>query len=194
MVLGLNDGVAQGSARSVDGVSIHDALSACGEYLQRFGGHAMAAGLTLATEKVDALRDALVAEVNTLLDESELVRPTRIDAEVAFQECTLDTFDSLSKLAPFGRGNPTPRLLLRGAVLDRPSQRMGTSGQHLSLSVAHRGRTIRAVAFGMGEHASNLPGGASVDLVFEPKVNAWKGVRRPELHIHDFKILSAVTA
>ncbi len=194
VVLGLNDGVAQGSARSVDGVSIHDALSACGEYLQRFGGHAMAAGLTLATEKVDALRDALVAEVNTLLDESELVRPTRIDAEVAFQECTLDTFDSLSKLAPFGRGNPTPRLLLRGAVLDRPSQRMGTSGQHLSLSVAHRGRTIRAVAFGMGEHASNLPGGASVDLVFEPKVNAWKGVRRPELHIHDFKILSAVTA
>lgn len=193
VVLGLNDGVAQGSARSVDGVSIHDALTACGDHLERFGGHAMAAGLTLAAGDVDALRDSLVAQVNTMLGEDELIRPTRVDAEVAFQECTLDMFDSLSKLAPFGRGNPTPRLLLRGAVLDRPSQRMGASGQHLSLSVAYQGRTIRAVAFGMGEHAGDLPGGASVDLVFEPKVNAWKGVRRPELHIHDFKILSAVT-
>jgi len=194
VVLGFNDGVAQGSARSVDGVSIHDALSACDEHLQRFGGHAMAAGLTLSTNNVDVLRDALTAKVNTLLGEDELVRQTRIDAEVAFHECTLDTFDGLSRLAPFGRGNPTPRLLLRGAVLDRPSQRMGASGQHLSFSIAYQGRTIRAVAFGMGEHAGILPGGAVVDLVFEPKVNAWKGVRRPELHIHDFKIFSAVTA
>jgi single-stranded-DNA-specific exonuclease len=193
VVLGFSDGTAQGSARSVDGVSIHDALSACDEHLQRFGGHAMAAGLTLATDNVDALRDSLVAQVNTMLDEHELVRQTRVDAEVVFDDCTLDTFNSLSKLAPFGRGNPTPRLLLRGAVLDRPSQRMGASGQHLSLSIAHRGRTIRAVAFGMGEHAPELPAAVAVDLLFEPKVNAWKGVRRPELHIHDFKILSAVT-
>ncbi len=193
VVLGYKDGVAQGSARSVDGVSIHDALSTCDEHLQRFGGHAMAAGLTLSTDKVDALRDALIAEVNTMLDENELIRQARVDAEVSFYDCTLDTFDSLSKLAPFGRGNPTPRLLLRGAVLDRPSQRMGTSGQHLSLTIAHRGRTLRAVAFGMGDHAGELPGGAAVDLLFEPKVNAWKGVRKPELHIHDFKILSAVT-
>ncbi len=193
IVLGYNNGTAQGSARSVDGVSIHEALSACSDHLERFGGHAMAAGLTLPTDKVDVFRDALIQQVNGLLDESELVREMRIDAEVAFEDCTLDTFDSLSKLAPFGRGNRTPRLLLRGAVLDRPSQRMGAAGKHLSMTLAHRGQTIRAVAFGMGEHAGLLPGGAVVDLLFEPKVNAWKGVRRPELHINDFKILSAVT-
>jgi single-stranded-DNA-specific exonuclease len=193
IVLGYTDGIAQGSARSVDGVSIYDALSACSEYLDRFGGHAMAAGLTLSTDKVDAFRDALVGQVNGMLDESELIREMRIDAEVTFEDCTLDTFDSLGKLAPFGRGNRTPRLLLRGAVLDRPSQRMGAAGKHLSMTLAHRGKTVRAVAFGMGEHSALLPGGAVVDLLFEPKINAWQGVRRPELHINDFKVLSAVT-
>jgi len=193
VVLGYKDGTAQGSARSVDGVCIHDALTACGEHLDRFGGHAMAAGLTLPTDRVDAFRAALVEQVNGLLDESELVREVRVDAEVRFDQCTLEVFDILGKLAPFGRGNRTPRLLLRGAVLDRPAQRMGASGKHLSMTVAHRGRTIRAVAFGMGEHAGLLPGGAGVDLLFEPKVNAWQGVRRPELHINDFKVLSMVT-
>jgi single-stranded-DNA-specific exonuclease len=192
VVLGYKNGTAQGSARSVEGVSIHDALSACTEHLERFGGHAMAAGITLSMDKVDAFRDALVQQVNGLLDESGLVQEMRVDAQVVFEQCTLEIFDSLGKLAPFGRGNRTPRLLLRGAVLDHPAQRMGASGRHLSMTVAHRGQTIRAVAFGMGEHAGLLPGGAAVDLLFEPKVNTWKGVRRPELHINDFKVLSMV--
>ena len=83
---------------------------------------------------------------------------------------------------------------LGGAVLDRPAQRMGASGKHLSMSFAYNGRSIRAVAFGQGDHAPQLPAGAAVDLLFEPKVNTWQGVRRPELHITDFKVLSAVAS
>ncbi len=194
IVLGFNDGVAQGSARSVDGVSIHDALSACSRFMRKFGGHAMAAGLTLAVEHVDAFREALVGEVNALFAEDGLTRRIHVDAEVSPGDCTLEVFDQLAKLAPFGRGNTTPRLLLRGAVLDRPAQRMGTSGKHLSMSFNHNGRSIRAVAFGQGDHAPQLPAGAATDLLFEPKVNTWQGVRRPELHITDFKVLSAVTS
>lgn len=194
IVLGFNEGVAQGSARSVDGVSIHDALCACSSFMQKFGGHAMAAGLTLAIDQVDAFREALVGEVNALFAEDGLTRRIHVDAEVSPGDCTLEVFDQLAKLAPFGRGNPTPRLLLRGAVLDRPAQRMGASGKHLSMSFAYNGRSIRAVGFGQGDHAPQLPAGAAVDLLFEPKVNNWQGVRRPELHITDFKILSAVTS
>ncbi len=193
VVLGFDQGKAQGSARSVEGVSIHDALEACGDLLEKFGGHAMAAGLTLEVDKVDALREALVQQVNGLLSEEGLVRAVTVDAEIGLGDCTLELFDSLARLAPFGRGNPTPRLLVRGAVLDRPAQRMGASGRHLSMTIAQSGRTLRAVAFGMGDHARILPAGAAVDLLFEPKVNAWRGVRRPELHITDFKVLTAVT-
>ncbi len=193
VVLGFNDGVAQGSARSIDGVSILDALNACGEYMDKFGGHAMAAGLTLPADRVDGFREALIGRVNEVLSEDGLTRCVRIDAEIQAGNCTLEVFDQLGKLAPFGRGNPTPRLLLRGAVLDRPAQRMGSAGSHLSMSFAHNGRSLRAVAFGQGEYAAQLPAGVTVDLLFEPKVNTWQGVRRPELHVTDFKIHTAVT-
>jgi single-stranded-DNA-specific exonuclease len=193
VVLCFEDGLAQGSARSVEGVSIHDALSACEGLLDRFGGHAMAAGLALPVDRIDALRDALVEQVNARLGEDELTRQLRVDAEVQADDCTLEVFDAIEKLAPFGRGNPRPRLLLRGAVLDRAAQRMGGGGKHLSLTIRRQGRTIRAVAFGMGEHASLLPGGVTVDLLFEPKINCWQGVRRPELHVKDFRVLSSVT-
>lgn len=193
VVLGFNEGVAQGSARSIDGVSIHDALSACSHFMRKFGGHAMAAGLTLPIDKVDDFREALIGQVNAVLSEDGLTRCVRVDAEVSPGDCTLEVFDQLAKLAPFGRGNPTPRLVLRGAVLDRSAQRMGAAGKHLSMSFAYNGRSLRAVAFGQGEHASELPAGAAIDLLFEPKVNTWQGVRRPELHVADFKVLSAVT-
>jgi len=193
VVLGLNNGVAQGSARSVDGVSIHDALSACSDHLTKFGGHAMAAGLTLESGRVDTLREALVEQVNTMMTEDQLVRSMRVDAEVPPSECTLEVFDRLAGLAPFGRSNPRPRLVLRGIVLDRPAQRMGAGGKHMSMSFLYQGRSVRAVAFGQGEHAGDLPTGARVDLLFEPKVNTWQGVRRPELHVADFKIHTTVT-
>ncbi len=194
IVLGVNNGVAQGSARSVDEVSIHEALSACEQHLEKFGGHAMAAGLTLSTDRVEALREDLIEQVNGMLSEAQLTRALRVDAEVTPGDCTLDVFDQLARLAPFGRGNPTPRLLLRNAVLDRPAQRMGAAGRHLSMSFHHHGRSVRAVAFGQGEYATQLPAGASVDLVFEPKINTWQGVRRPELHVNDFKVLTTANA
>ena len=194
IVLGINNGIAQGSARSVDGVSIHEALTACNHFMDKFGGHAMAAGLTLQADKIDDFRESLIEQVNNMLTEQELTRSIHVDAEVEPSWCTLEVFDQLTKLAPFGRGNPTPRLLLRQAVLDRPAQRMGASGKHLSMSFTYNGRAIRAVAFGQGDHATKLPAGAMIDVLFEPKINTWQGVRRPELHVQDFRIHTAVTS
>ena len=191
IVLCFEDGIAQGSARSVDGVSIHEALTACNGLLDRFGGHAMAAGLALPIDKVDQLRESLVQRVNAVLSEDELTRLVSIDAEVSVEQCAIGLFEVLDRLAPFGRGNPRPKLLLRDAVLDRPAQRMGSAGKHMSLTLRAPNRTVRAVAFGMGDHAALLPAGAKVDLLFEPKINTWRGVRSAELHVCDFKVHSA---
>ena len=178
---------AKGSARSVDGVNLHEAIGTCAEHLTTFGGHAMAAGLSLPVERVDTFRQALVAEVNKRITPEDLVRHVRVDTEVALSDCTVELFGLLQSLAPFGRGNPKPRLLAKQLKLDRPAQRMGAMGKHLSMQLLKDGRSIRAVAWGMGEVAEQYPAGAVVDVVFQPSINDWRGRRTAELHLIDLR-------
>ncbi|MEM9347421.1 MAG: single-stranded-DNA-specific exonuclease RecJ [Planctomycetota bacterium] len=180
-------GTAKGSARSVDACNLHDAISACDEHLATFGGHAMAAGLSLQVNHIEAFRDALVHQVNQVLAPDELVRNIRVDAEVTLGDCVPDVFQLVQSLAPFGRGNPKPRLVLGGLTLDRPAQRMGGQGRHLSMQLRQGNRSIRAVAWGMGEQADTLPAGAVIDAVFQPAINDWRGNRSAELHILDLR-------
>lgn len=190
VVLLCNDessGESKGSARSVEGVSIHDAISACEAHLSKFGGHAMAAGLSLPATNLDAFRAALVKAVNAALDPADMVQHVRIDADIEIGDCTVDLFGLLQSLAPFGRGNPKPRLVAERLTLDRPAQRMGAQGRHLSMHLRQAGRSIRAVAWGMGERAEQLPAGAVVDVVFQPAINDWQGRRSAELHIIDVR-------
>jgi len=187
-MLSCENGTAKGSARSVDGLHIHEALSACGEHLTGFGGHAMAAGLSLPTERVSDFRDALVGFVNERLGVDDLTRVVEIDAAVTLEQCKLNVFDQVSRLAPFGRGNPTPRLLLERVTIDQPPQRVGQEGKHLSLLVRQERACVKAIGFQMGQLAEHLPAGATVDLVFEPSVNTYRGTRRPELQLIDVQI------
>jgi single-stranded-DNA-specific exonuclease len=181
-------GIAKGSARSVDGLDLHAALSDCAHHCTKFGGHAMAAGLTLPAENLDALRDDLHAAVDRRVTEQDLLPRLRIDAEVTLAECVLPVFGELERLAPFGRDNPRPRLCLRGVRTARPGQRMGQQGQHLSVSLRDdEGHAVRAVGFGMGDRAEELPAGHLVDVVFEPKQNTWRGVTSPELLLRDLR-------
>ena len=193
VLLSLDDRDAQGSARSVEGVSIHEALAACAAYLERFGGHSMAAGLALKNDRIDEFREALVRFVNARLQPADLVAVLEVDNEVSLADCTRDLFAQIQRLAPFGRGNEAPRLVLRSATLDRPAERIGSGGRHLSLRLRQHGKFGRAVAFGMGELADRLPGGAVVDLVFEPKISTWKGRTYPDLNVQDARLVGGST-
>jgi single-stranded-DNA-specific exonuclease len=184
---GSGGGEAHGSARSVEGVSIHEAISSCSALLTTFGGHAMAAGLRLPIDRIDAFRDALVRFVNTKLGPDDLVSILDVDAECTLDDLSLELVDQVRKMAPFGRDNPTPILCVRGAVLERAAERMGQSGRHLSLMLRQGKRLMRAVAFGCGDLAERLPAGVIVDAAFEPHINEWQGVRRVELHVKDLK-------
>ncbi len=178
---------AKGSARSVDSVNLHDAIHACNQHLTKFGGHAMAAGLSLPAQYIDALRADLVIQVNALLSPDELVQHIRVDADVTLADCTTDVFGLIKSLAPFGRGNPKPRLMLQGLTLDRPAQQMGGGGKHLSMQLRQGNRTIRAVAWSMGDRAQTLPAGAVIDVVFQPSINEWRGNTTAELHVMDLR-------
>jgi len=184
---------AKGSARSIDAVDLHAAIAAsAATHCTRFGGHAMAAGLSLPPEKLDVFREALIDAVNAVLPAEGLVPTVKIDAEIELRDCGLELFRRLESLAPFGRSNPKPRLLVRGAITARPAQRMGGEGKHLSVSLRDdHGNGLRAVGFGLGDLADDLPGGITVDLVFQPKTNTWRGVTSPELHLLDIRPAAA---
>lgn len=181
-------GEAKGSARSVSGVDLHAAISACSQHLDKFGGHAMAAGMTLAADNVDAFRDALVQQVNALLAPDDLAPRIRLDAEVDLTQCNAALFTALERMGPFGCANPAPRLRICGAITARPAQRMGAEGKHLTVSLRGAGGgAIRAVGFGLGDRAEGLPAGVAVDVAFKPSLNTWRGVTSPELHLLDIR-------
>ena len=142
--------------------------------------------LDLPVANIDAFREALVQQVNAVLSPDELVKHVRVDTEVALADCTPEVFKIVQSLAPFGRGNPKPRLLLRRLTVDR-AQPMGGQGRHLSMQLRDGNRSIRAVAWGMGERAESLPTGAVIDVVFQPAINEWRGNRTAELHVIDLR-------
>ncbi|MCE9591178.1 MAG: DHH family phosphoesterase [Planctomycetes bacterium] len=185
---GGDDGEAHGSARSVEGVSIHEAIGHCAAELTSYGGHAMAAGLRLEVRRVEKFRAMLVEYVNGKLAPADLVGVLDIDAECALDGLTAEFFAVLEKLAPFGRGNPAPLLLLSGVAVDRSAMRMGGAGKHLSVQLRQNGKFIRAVGFGLGDFAPDLAAGVKIDIVAEPVVSRWQGERRPELHIKDLRV------
>ena len=182
-------GQAHGSARSVDGVSIYQAIEHCAGLLTSFGGHAMAAGVRLDAPRVEEFRRQLVAYVNEHLGPEDLVHTLRIDAPCTLEDVRLDLFDQVYRLAPFGRANPWPVLCVRGVTTDRPAQRIGGQGRHLRLMLRQGGRLVSAVAFGMGDLAEQLPAGVELDVAFEPKLSVWQGRRRAEVHVKDLRIV-----
>ena len=176
---------AHGSARSVTGVSICEAFDHCADMLDSYGGHAMAAGLRMSLDRVEEFRTRLIDYVNRRLSSDDLIGTLEIDAVCALQNINLTLFDQIYALAPFGRGNPSPILCIRGVTTERPAQQMGQHGRHIRLVLRQGQRLVWAVGFGMGHLASRLPAGVTVDIVFEPKISTWQGRRRPELHLRD---------
>ena len=186
IVLTVKDGIATGSARSVDGVNIHEALIKVSGFLNSFGGHAMAAGMKLDIDKVDAFRDAFINEINQMLPEEDLVRTVWVDGIVELKSLTMPLVRSIERMEPFGRDNPRPQFGIKG-VRTQQMRRIGGGGKHLSMFVSQDGPNIKAVGFGMGDDAENLPLGGIFDIVVEPKLNTWKGKTNVELFIKDIR-------
>jgi single-stranded-DNA-specific exonuclease len=181
-------GEGRGSARTVDGIDLYEVLAACAPRLARFGGHAAAAGITLAradAAEVDRLRSALCEAVAARTPAAPPATQTAavIDAEVALGEVDERLAAELAGLAPFGQGNEAPRLLCRGVRVSQ-SRRVGEEGRHLKLELEDAGGQRRgAIAFGQGPADPGV--GAAIDIAFEPSVNEWRGQRRVELTIRE---------
>jgi single-stranded-DNA-specific exonuclease len=180
IAVGFKDGQGRGSARTVPGVNLYEALAACSAHLTKFGGHAGAAGMSLAIDRLDEFRAAFVAEAARQLN-GRAATAVEVDAEVALGDLDLPFTEELARLAPFGAANREPLFALRG-VTARSTRVVGK--KHLQLTLDHEGATSEAIAFGFGE---NDPGaGAVLDLLATAELDTFRGARRARLRVTKF--------
>ena len=175
----------RGSGRSIAGFDLAAALRECDDLLIRHGGHAMAAGVTIHPDKLDAFRTRLNEIARRSLKPQELQPPLRLDAEVALKEISLTTLAELDRLKPTGMGNSAVQLCARGVTHSRPLQRMGADKQHVKLWVTDGGGvTHECVWWGAGKES--LPVG-TFDLAFAPQVNEFNGRTTVQLKVLDWR-------
>lgn len=174
----------RGSGRSIDGFDLASALRECDDLLLRHGGHAMAAGLSVHPENVNALRERLNAIVRRTLKPEQLQASLRLDAEVALGDLDLDRLRELDRLQQTGIGNPPVQLFARHLTHQRPLRRMGTDKRHVKMWVTDGRAALEAVWWGAGEEA--LPVGR-FDLAFAPQINEYDGRASVQLKVLDWR-------
>ncbi|HET7036689.1 MAG TPA: single-stranded-DNA-specific exonuclease RecJ [Thermomicrobiaceae bacterium] len=187
LVLAEENGRSRGSARSIAGFNIVEALGECHDLLEAYGGHSQAAGLTLRSERRAELVERLHTLAGAAFGPLGPRRELTLDAELTRSELTLASARLLRRLEPLGHGNPAPRLLLRGARLHavQPTR----DGKHLRFRVAaERGRSVKGIYFGGAERADLLSAGRPLDLALTLKLNTWNGAVEPEVELLDARL------
>jgi single-stranded-DNA-specific exonuclease len=180
-LIALDGREGRGSVRSVPGCNVVDALAAASEHLARYGGHKEAAGLTVEIDCLEAFRQAFCQAVAAQgMMETEI--PVVAEADPA--ELTLELFEELSRLEPFGQGNPEPLFIVRSAGV-ATARKVGKSANHLQLRLQKDGRMLSGIQFGGGEQT--LAQGDMVDIVTALAENTWQGRTSLSLHVRDLR-------
>lgn len=184
VIISVVNGVGKGSARSISGFDLYDNLSACSTHLEGFGGHPMAAGLTIRAEKLPEFRAAFVALANEALSDDDLVPSLRIDAEVQLGEIP-ELWVFLQKLPPHGPGNLRPQFVARGVT---PNQAVLTRDRkHLRFTARQNGHAYAAIGFGMADKFDAVMIGSPVDAAFAVDENNYRGETSLQLRLRDLR-------
>ncbi|HSW10452.1 MAG TPA: single-stranded-DNA-specific exonuclease RecJ [Bacillota bacterium] len=187
VLLTIEGGKARGSARGLPGLDILDALRACHDLLETYGGHPGAAGLSLEADRVPEFAGRMQEVVGGRLTPGGRMPRMIVDTEVAVGELDGQLLRDLELLEPCGQGNPPPLLVLRGApVVD--CRAVGQDGAHLRLTLGRGAGSLRAMAFRMGGSLNRLAGAPRLDLAFTPLVERWNGRESLTLAVRDFDI------
>ncbi|QSB49957.1 single-stranded-DNA-specific exonuclease RecJ [Parageobacillus toebii] len=180
-------GIAKGSARSIHGFDMFSSLSTCRDILPHFGGHPMAAGMTLSVDHIDELRQRLNALADDMLTADDFTPITPIDAVCSVSDLTLSVAEQLEKFAPFGVDNAKPLFLMENVSVET-IRRIGADQSHLKAVFAQNGAAIDSVGFGFGYLCDEIAPDAKVSVVGELMVNEWNNLRKPQLMIFDVAV------
>ena len=185
--LGVKPGT--GSARSIPGFNLHEALAECSDLLESHGGHAAAAGMKIKQKNVDAFRAAFCRVAAEQIAPTDRSAELLIDGETSLQMLTRQTVEQIECLAPFGHGNSRPVLCASEVRLSGTPKRMGATGRHLSMMFDQHGVKMRAVAFGGGDWEDELlKADGPLSIAFRPVINRWQGRVTVEMHLDDWHV------
>ena len=183
IVIGFDDeGLGKGSGRSIEGLSLVAALGQCSDLLEKFGGHEMAAGLTIREEKLPAFAAAFQERCAALLSEEHLEPCLHLDAEITLRDLTWELLRWHELLQPFGQGNPQPLFLARAVESAAPPQVL--KEKHLALRLRQNGRQQRAIYFGGAESPLPAP---PWDVAFRISTNEYEGETRLQMQVEDLR-------
>lgn len=182
--------LSKGSVRSIKGFNIIEFLRQSHEYFINIGGHPMAAGFTIETDKLEQMQEAL-EKLSDAFDDSIYVRKLRIDCDIPFSVITKELYDKIQTLNPFGMNNPEPVFATFGALIHE-IRKIGRDGKHLKMILNKDNFSFEAIAFGMSEQASELSTGDIIDIAFSIDENRWNGNIKLQLKIKDIKKSEAI--
>jgi single-stranded-DNA-specific exonuclease len=191
IVLTESEGVATGSARSVDGFDVHEALCECEDLLLQFGGHRAAAGMSLSLENVDAFRQRFEEVVSARIEKHMLTPKLDIELEIDLDRISNRFMSLLKQFAPFGPGNMNPVFVSRNLVAE-DVRTMGADDSHLRFKPAQQGvkhLMLQAVAFKMGKLYPQLAEGKPFDMAYTIEENHWKDKVYLQLNVKDIKFV-----
>ncbi|MEW9077423.1 single-stranded-DNA-specific exonuclease RecJ [Terrisporobacter glycolicus] len=177
---------ATGSARSIKGFSIFNALVSCKDLMNKFGGHEQAAGLALNAENIEELRKRINEIADYNLSKDDLIENIKVEYELEEESATLDLVDNLHKLEPFGLSNPSPRFIMRDLLLNN-IYKMGKNKQHLKL-ICENEKSYECVGFNMAYLADDFQEGDKIDVLFQVDENNFNNERKIQFLLKDIRL------
>ncbi len=190
VVMTMSNGFATGSARSVPGFDLYQAVESCADLLENFGGHMYAAGLTMKPENVDEFTRRFNEYVEQHIDPQMLVPQVEIDSELLFSDITPSFRHDLNRFQPFGPGNTAPVFLTRGVSSHGDARLVGAELEHLRMDLMQRQKpntTLQAIAFQQPSHYEWVRSGRPVDVCYTIVENHYRGIISTQLRVKDIK-------
>lgn len=192
VVLTMSNNFATGSARSVAGFDLYQAVESCSDLLENFGGHMYAAGLTMKPENIEEFTRRFHAYVEEHIDPALLVPQVDIDSELLFSDITPSFRAVLSRFQPFGPGNTAPVFKTCGVSNRGDAKLVGAEREHLKMDLTQRQKpntTIGAIAFQQPTHYEWIRNGRPIDVCYTIVENHYRGSTTPQLRVKDIKPL-----
>jgi single-stranded-DNA-specific exonuclease RecJ len=192
IVLTKSNNYITGSARSIPGFDLYEAIESCSEFLENFGGHMYAAGLTLKEENLEAFSEKFERIVASRITKEILSPIVNIDSFLDFKQITPKFFRLLKQFQPFGPGNMSPVFITENVYDNGDGRKVGSDNGHLKLELiqedgAYSYRQISAIAFNKSEHFEHLKAGNPVDICYSIAENYYRGIANIQLRIKDIR-------
>lgn len=188
ILLNIEDNIATGSARSVEGFNIFEALCSVKDVFIKFGGHEMAAGMSLKEELINELRIGVNRYAQDTMKSDTLIPKLTADMEIDINKIDISLIEEIIKLEPYGVGNPEPKFICKGKVND--VRKIGKDNSHIKMVVKYNENYLDGIGFGMGEYYDSINVSNDISLLGTLNINEWNGTKKPQIMLKDISTIN----